>query len=35
MLVSPQRMLKVAVVLKPATLLRFHRALIRRKYQWL
>lgn len=35
MLVSPQRVLKVAVAIRPATLLRFHRALIRRKYQWL
>jgi putative transposase len=34
-LVSPQRILKVAVAVKPATLLRFHRALVRRKYQWL
>ena len=33
MLVSPQRMLKVAVAIRPATLLRFHRALVRRKYQ--
>ena len=35
MLVSPQRMLKVAIAVRPATLLRFHRALVRRKYQWL
>jgi putative transposase len=35
MLVSPQRILKVAVAIRPATLLRFHRALARRKYQWL
>ncbi|WP_198683850.1 hypothetical protein [Peristeroidobacter agariperforans] len=35
MLVSPRRMFKVAVALRPATLLRFHRALVRRKYQWL
>jgi putative transposase len=34
-LVSPQRILKVAVAIRPATLLRFHRALVRRKYQWL
>ena len=34
-LVAPQRMLKVAVAVRPATLLRFHRALVRRKYQWL
>ena len=31
-LVSPQRILKVAVAVRPATLLRFHRALVRRKY---
>jgi transposase InsO family protein len=35
MLVSPQRILKVAVAVRPATLLRFHQALVRRKYQWL
>jgi len=35
MLVAPQRMLKIAVAVRPATLLRFHRALVRRKYQWL
>jgi hypothetical protein len=34
-LVSPQRILKVAVAIRPATLLRFHRALVRRKYRWL
>jgi putative transposase len=34
-LVSPQRILKVAVAIRPMTLLRFHRALVRRKYQWL
>jgi len=34
-LVSPQRILKVAVAIRPVTLLRFHRALTRRKYQWL
>ena len=31
-LVSPQRILKVAVAVRPATLLRFHRAPVRRKY---
>ena len=31
MLVSPQRILKVAVAIRPATLLRFHRALVQRK----
>jgi hypothetical protein len=35
LLVSPQRILKVAVAIRPSTLLRFHRALVRRKYQWL
>jgi hypothetical protein len=35
MLVSPQRMLKVAVAVRPATLLRFHRAPGPTKYQWL
>src|SRR6266852_6321352 len=34
-LVSPRRILKVAVAIRPATLLRFYRALVRRKYQWL
>src|SRR5258708_34825508 len=34
-LVSPQRILKLAVAIRPSTLLRFHRALVRRKYQWL
>jgi hypothetical protein len=33
-LVSPQRILKAAVTIRPATLLRFHRALVRRKYRW-
>jgi transposase InsO family protein len=32
-LVSPQRILKVTVAVRPATLLRFHRALVERKYQ--
>src|SRR5271156_4302581 len=35
MLVSPQRILKLAVAIRPSTLLRLHRALVRRKYQWL
>jgi putative transposase len=34
-LVSPQRIVKVAVAIRPATLLRFHQALVRRKYHWL
>jgi len=32
-LVSPSRISKVAIVIKPATLLRFHKALIKRKYR--
>jgi hypothetical protein len=35
MLVGPRRVLKIAVAVRPTTLLRFHRVLIRRKYQWL
>jgi len=35
LLVSPHRLLKVAVAIRPATLLRFHRALVRRKYRLL
>ena len=35
LLVSPRRLLKVAVAIRPATLLRFHRALVRRKYRLL
>ena len=31
-LVSSQRIVKVAVAIRPATLLRFHQALVRRKY---
>jgi hypothetical protein len=34
MLVAPQRVLKVAIAVRPASLLRFHQALVRRKYQW-
>jgi hypothetical protein len=32
---KPRRLLRVAVVIKPPTLLRFHRALIKRKYRLL
>ena len=32
---SPGRLRKVAIALRPATLLAFHRALVRRKYRWL
>ena len=35
LLVSPKRLSKVAVILKPSTLLCFHQALVRRKYQLL
>jgi putative transposase len=31
--ISPSRISKVAVVVKPATLLRFHKALVQRKYR--
>jgi hypothetical protein len=33
--VSPRRVAKLAAILKPATLLRFHRALVDRKYRYL
>jgi hypothetical protein len=32
---NPRRLLRAAVVVKPSTLLRFHRALIKRKYRLL
>src|SRR5690348_14038850 len=35
LLLSPRRLMKVAVVIRPTTLLRFHRALVRRKYRQL
>jgi putative transposase len=35
LLISPRRLMKVAVVIRPTTLLRFHRALVRRKYRQL
>lgn len=34
-LISPKRLFRVAIALKPATLLKFHRALVKRKYQLL
>src|SRR5277367_5118845 len=34
-LVSPKRLSKMAVILKPSTLLYFHRALVKRKYRLL
>ena len=30
---GPARLLRSAIILKPATILRFHRALVKRKYQ--
>jgi hypothetical protein len=35
LLVSPKRLSKMAVILKPSTLLYFHRALVKRKYRLL
>jgi hypothetical protein len=35
LLVSPRRILRVAVAIRPTTLLRFHRALVKRKYRLL
>lgn len=35
MFMSPKRMAKSAVLIKPATIFRFHKALIGRKYRWL
>ena len=35
LLASPKRLSKMAVILKPSTLLRFHHALVRRKYRLL
>ena len=32
---SPGRICKVAIGLQPSTLLKFHEALVRRKYRWL
>lgn len=31
-MISPKRLSKIAIVLKPATLLKFHRALVKKKY---
>ena len=33
LLIRPSRLVRVAIVLKPSTLLRFHRALTTRKYR--
>jgi putative transposase len=35
LLASPKRLSKMAVILKPSTLLRFHQALVKRKYRLL
>jgi hypothetical protein len=34
-LMHPTRLLRAAIVIKPATILQFHRALVRRKYRLL
>jgi len=33
--IHPARLVRCAIVLKPSTIMTFHRALVRRKYQWL
>ena len=33
LLISPKRLASVAIIIQPATLLKFHRALVKRKYQ--
>ena len=33
LLMSPRRLCTVAIIIKPATLLKFHRALVKRKYR--
>jgi len=33
LLVSPRRLFTVAIIIKPSTLLKFHRALVNRKYR--
>jgi len=35
LLASPRRLSKIAVILKPSTLLRFHQVLVKRKYRLL
>jgi putative transposase len=35
LLIGPSRLIRSAIVLKPSTLLRLHRALTTRKYRWL
>jgi putative transposase len=34
-LMRPTRLLRAAIVLKPSTIMGFHRALVKRKYRWL
>ena len=34
-LINPKRIIKVAIVIKPSTIIKFHKALVKRKYQWL
>ncbi len=34
-LINPKRLSKLAIILKPATLLKFHQALVQRKYHLL
>lgn len=34
-LLRPTRLLRSAIVLKPSTIMAFHRALVKRKYRWL
>lgn len=33
--INPRRLSRLAIVIKPNTLLRFHKALVDRKYRWL
>jgi len=33
--INPNRLKKIAIILKPTTILKFHRALIKRKYHFL
>ena len=34
-MIGPNRLSRIAIALKPATLLRFHKALVKKKYHWL
>jgi putative transposase len=33
-MISAKRLSRIAIAIKPATLLKFHKALVKRKYQW-